>query len=123
MKTRFDSARDNITKTKASATADSDQTRSARDSIPKAVCGLNAHMDFSRRRGRMDSHDKSRDFVTVSVAGLIFVHVAERVKFDAIELQVCDHGIQPWGHRLVTKRMEHGSLTVVFLHWLPISGE
>jgi hypothetical protein len=68
----------------------------------------------------MDSQETARDFVTVSVPGLIIIHVAERVKFDTIELQVYDHGIQPWGHRLVTKRIEHGSSVVVFLHWLAL---
>jgi len=65
----------------------------------------------------------ARDFVTVSVAGLIIIHVAERVKFDAIELTVYDHGVQPGDHRLVTKRIVHGGSVVVFLHWLPLSGE
>jgi hypothetical protein len=66
----------------------------------------------------MSSQDHTNDFVTVSVAGLILVRVAERVKFEAIDLTACDHGAQPCGYRLLTKRIEQGSLEVMFLHWL-----
>ncbi len=66
----------------------------------------------------MLAHDHTNDFVSVSVAGLILIRVADRTKFNAIELPVRNHGIQPDGLHLLTKRVEQSSVVVVFLHWL-----
>jgi hypothetical protein len=58
------------------------------------------------------------DFVRISSSTLIFVHVADREKFEAIRRPTRNQGRRATGHGVLVKTMEQDGFVVVFHHWV-----
>lgn len=58
-----------------------------------------------------------RDFVGICGPRLAYIGVADRAKFDSIDLAVHDHGEHANGH-LLTKADHSAHVTVIFQHWI-----
>jgi hypothetical protein len=57
------------------------------------------------------------DFVGIIDGQLVYIGIADRTKFDLLDLPATDHGDGPRGH-VISKSIEEAGVRVVFQHWV-----
>lgn len=62
--------------------------------------------------------ESMHDFVGIVSGTLIYVSVADRAKFEAIQRPSVDHGCRKDGSRVFTKQIEMDGVAVIFHYWI-----